>query len=76
MQHFSLVYDLCRAALAGDKTLGAQSSRKLRDALAGSGDTEDADDAELLSRLIQAATGKSRKPVVHFVQSDTPAGES
>jgi hypothetical protein len=66
MDHFSLVYDVCRAALAGDKAEGVRTVRKLRKALAEAGDS---DGAELLARLIKSFNGKSSAPVVHFVQS-------
>ncbi|MBK3780211.1 hypothetical protein G3A43_08065 [Paraburkholderia aspalathi] len=73
MDHFSHIYDVCRAALAGDKTLAVKSAKSLRDALAAAGDV---DDAEMLSRLIKAMAGKSKTPVVHFVQSAARRGKS
>ena len=70
MEHFSLIYDVCRAALAGDIALARQSTKRLRDAIAAGGDVED---AELLARLIKASGKKSKGPIVHFVQAETPA---
>ena len=67
MDQFSGVYDVCRAALAGDRALAMESVKRLRDAISSSGDL---DDAELLSRLIKAFDGKSNAPVVHFTQSE------
>jgi hypothetical protein len=70
MEHFSDIYDVCRAAMAGDTAMATRSVKSLRDALAASGDAED---AVLLARLVKATSGKSRTPVVHFVQSAAPA---
>lgn len=66
MKHFAYVRDVCLAALTGDKARGAASVRSLQKSLAADGDTED---AELLARLIKAARGSGKEPVVQFVQS-------
>ncbi|MEX3984044.1 hypothetical protein AB4Y45_34205 [Paraburkholderia sp. EG287A] len=72
MKHFSHIYDVCRAALAGDTAMSTLAVKHLREALAASGCTEDADDAVLLARLVSERTRKRRKPVVHFVASAEP----
>jgi hypothetical protein len=56
MEHFSDIYDVCRAAMAGDTAMATRSVKSLRDALAASGDAED---AVLLARLVKATSGKS-----------------
>lgn len=73
MEHFAKIYDVCRAALAGDIAMSTLAVKSLRDALAKSGSTEDGEDAVLLARLVNERSGKRRKPVVHFVTSSEPA---
>jgi hypothetical protein len=73
MEHFAKIYEVCRAALAGDTAMSTQAVKNLREALAASGRTEDAEDAVLLARLVSERTRKRRKPVVHFVVSAEPA---
>jgi hypothetical protein len=73
MQHFSHVYDVCRAALTGDTAMAKLAVKSLRESLAASRDTLDVDDAVLLERLLNSTSGKRRKPVVHFVTSEEPA---
>jgi hypothetical protein len=60
--HFSIVYDICRAACHGDTALGRSSVKKL----AGLMESSTPDDAALLKRL----TKKAAKDPAHFVQSD------
>jgi hypothetical protein len=68
MEHFSQIYDLCRASLAGDAKAGRAAARALHKTLAAAGDT---DDAQLLHRLIKAFTQKKQSPALNFVPSST-----
>jgi hypothetical protein len=68
MQHFSQVYDVCRAALAGDVKLARGAVNRLQKALVQAGDT---DGAQLLSRLLKATSGAKKGEVMHFVQSES-----
>jgi hypothetical protein len=68
MEHFSQVYELCRAALSGDTKAGRAAAKTLHKALTAAGDT---DDAQLLHRLIKAFAAKNRPPALNFVQSST-----
>lgn len=59
--HFSIVYDICRAACHGDTTLGRSSVKKLAALI----ESSTPDDAALLKRL----TKKAAKNPANFVQT-------
>ncbi|SKC99161.1 ATPase family associated with various cellular activities (AAA) [Burkholderia sp. CF099] len=66
MDHFSLVYDLCRAALGGDPKEAKEVVKKLSVILAKSGE---ADDAALISRLLKSKNGNGERRAVAFKES-------
>ncbi|MDR6376203.1 AAA family ATPase [Paraburkholderia caledonica] len=68
MDHFTLVYDLCRAALSGDPKEARSVVKRLGSALAKGGN---ADDAALISRLVKATGTSGERRAVAFTESKT-----
>lgn len=70
MDHFSLVYDLCRAAVGGDPKEARNVMKRLGSALAKNGE---ADDAALITRLLKATAGGGERRALAFKESRTSA---
>jgi SpoVK/Ycf46/Vps4 family AAA+-type ATPase len=80
MENFALIYDICRAAVAGDVAEGRAQIKRLGAALLKAGNKEDSD---LLARLAKPSVASAARRVVSFSPSavaDTPqlhlAGET